>query len=94
MYENVEELPDSLRDRLPEEAQAVYLEAYNRSWEMYDEESGGDMGQESVANRDGWAAVRREFYKHEDTGTWYREGEEPEEPEEEGGLLGKLEDVV
>lgn len=95
MYESIEELPDSVRDPLPEEAQEIYLEAYNRSWKMYDEQSGGDMGRESVANRDGWAAVRREYTKDEETGEWFPAGEKPEETEEEeGGILDELEGVI
>lgn len=95
MYESIDELPDVVRDVLPEEAQELYLEGYNTSWEMYDEEQ-SEMSQEAVANRDGWATVKREFTKHDETGKWYPAGEVPEEPEgkEEEGLLDKLEDIV
>jgi cation transport regulator len=96
MYESIDELSDTVRDVLPREAQEVYLEAYNTSWEMYDQETSGPMTQEAVANRDGWAAVKREFTKDEETGKWYPAWEVPEEAEEEeeGGILDQLGDIV
>lgn len=96
MYESMDELPDVVREELPEEAQELYMKGYNASWEMYEEEQAGDMSQEAVANRDGWAAVKREFTKDDETGKWYPAGEVPEEgeQEEEEGLLDKLGDIV
>jgi len=97
MYESIRELPDTVTDVLPDEAQEIYLEAYNKSWDMYDEEQAGEMSQEAVANRDAWAAVKRQYTRHEKTGHWYPEGELPEEGEEgaeEGGLIDTLQDMV
>ncbi len=98
MYESIGELPDTIRDVLPREAQEIYLEAYNKSWENYDKERSSAMSQEAVANRDGWTAVKRELEKDEETGKWYPAGEVPERDEagEEEGVLGGLEfdDVV
>jgi len=96
MYESINELPDTVKNVLPPEAQDVYLEAFNRSWEVYDEEQSGPMSQEAVANRDAWSAVKREYTKDEETGKWYPAGEVPEheEEEEEGGLLDELEDIL
>lgn len=97
MYESIDELPDTLRDVLPREAQEVYVEAYNDSWRSYDEEKTSEMSRAAVANRDGWAAVKREFVEDEETGKWYRAGEVPEEvegeQEEEGGILDEAEDA-
>ncbi len=95
MYKSIEDLPDTVQDVLPEEAQELYLKAYNQSWEMYKEGEAGQMSQEAVANRDGWAAVKREYTRDDDTGKWYPAGEVPEEDEEEDeGLLDKLGDIV
>jgi cation transport regulator len=96
MYERIEELPDTVRDVLPEQAQEVYLEAFKASWESYDEEKSSEMSQEAVANRDAWSAVKREYTRDDETGKWYPAGEVPEheEGEEEGGILDALEDVV
>lgn len=95
MYESIEELPDTVREVLPEEAQEIYVEAFNASWELYDEEQAGEMSQEAVANRDAWAAVKRDYTRDDETGKWHPAGEVPEhEEEEEGGILDTLEDVV
>ncbi len=97
MYESIEELPDTVSDVLPQEAQEIYLETYNRSWETYDKDRESAMSREAVANRDGWTAVKREFTKDDESGKWYPAGEAPErEDEAEENLLGGIEfdDVV
>ncbi|MFO7743263.1 MAG: ChaB family protein [Anaerolineae bacterium] len=96
MYESMQDLPDTVQDVLPPEAQKVYMEAYNRSWETYDEEKTSEMSQEAVANRDAWTVVKREFVEDTKTGKWYPVDEvpdhvkEPPEEEEEGGLFDDL----
>ncbi|MFW6135431.1 MAG: ChaB family protein [Chloroflexota bacterium] len=98
MYESIQDLPDTVRDVLPPEAQEAYLEGFNASWESYDEEKTSEMTQEAVANRDAWAAVKREFTQDPESGKWYPAGEVPEhvqerleaEEEEEGGLFDLL----
>jgi cation transport regulator len=93
-YETIEDLPSDLRAILPREAQELYLDVYQRSWETYEEEQGGDMGQESVAHRDAWSAVRREYVKDEGSGRWYPKGDLPEDEEDEDeGLIDKIKDV-
>ena len=91
-YEHISDLPPTLQDVLPEEARHVYLEAYQKSWEAYDEEAGGEMDRKSVAHRDGWNAVRANYVKDESTGRWHKEGELPEEEEEEedSGLVDTI----
>ena len=93
MYESKSDLPQTLREYLPEDLQEIYLEAYQKSWEGYEEFRGGEAGQEAVAHRDAMMAVQREHVYHEETGTWYRKGEEPEE-EEEPGLLDSLKEKM
>ena len=96
MYESMDELPETVQKVLPTEAQEVYLEAFNRSWELYDEDQAGEMSQEAVANRDAWAAVKRDYTRDDETGKWHPAGEVPEhdEEEEDEGLLDKLGDMV
>jgi len=86
-YENKSDLPETLRDILPEEAQDIYLEAYKDAWEDHQEEQAGDLSRASVAHQQGWAAVKREFVQNEETGEWHRKGEEPEDKQ---GLLDKI----
>ena len=96
MYEGTDELPDSVTAVLPGEAQEVYLEAYNRSWELYDEEKGSEMSQEAEANRDAWAAVKRDYTRDDETGKWHPAGEVPEheEDEEKEGIIDKITDAI
>ncbi|NBD36839.1 MAG: cation transport regulator ChaB [Chloroflexi bacterium] len=93
-YEKIEDLPESLRNDLPDEAQEIYLEAYQKSWDSFKEEMGGDLGQEAVAHRDAMHAVKQEFVEDKEKGLWYRKGEEPEEEEEDEGLLSDLADAL
>lgn len=98
MYDRIEELPETIRDVLPPEAQEIYREAYNQSWDSYDETKTSEMSQEAVANRDAWAAVKREFTKDDATRKWYPVGEAPERDEnageEEEGILDAFEDLA
>jgi cation transport regulator ChaB len=92
-YKNKEELPEYMRKSMPDEAQEIYIEVYNRSWENYDEDAAlGQQSQEAQAHRDGWNAVKQEYVHDEDKGIWYRKGEEPEdfEEDEDEGLLDKI----
>jgi len=95
-YEKTEDLPDTIRDVLPEEAQDIYLEAYQRSYDNYQEGEGGELSRESVAHRDGWTAVQQEYEQDKETGEWHRRGEEITEEGEEGerGVIDKLKDLV
>lgn len=87
-YETVQDLPETITEVLPEEARDLYLEGYQQGWDMYDEETPGELSRDSIAHRQGWANVKQEFEHSEETGKWYRRGEAPETPEEEGGGLG------
>jgi cation transport regulator ChaB len=94
-YKTIYHLPETIRKVLPEAAQEIYLEAHNASWDSCDEETEpGALDRESVAHRDGWTAVHREFVHDEKKGVWYRKGEEPDEAEEDQGLLDKLKDAL
>jgi len=56
-YEKLADLPDSVRNNLPEHAQEIYKEAYNSAEEQY--------GEESRAHRVAWSAVERKYEKDE-----------------------------
>jgi len=60
-YEKLADLPDSVRNNLPEHAQEIYKEAYNSAEEQY--------GEESRAHRVAWSAVERKYEKDEN-GNW------------------------
>ena len=60
-YASNAELPPSVRSHLPQHAQDIFREAYNHAFERY----GGD---EAIAFRIGWAAVKRGYEKVD--GAW------------------------
>ena len=59
-YSSKSELPDSVRDNLPEHAQDIYKEAFNSAYEEHDEET---------AHKIAWSAVKNEYEKN-DEGEW------------------------
>ena len=71
-YEKISELPDAVRENLPQHGQEIYKEAYNNAWEEYKtpEKRRGDASQEEVSHRVAWSAVRNVYEKH--NGQWQR----------------------
>ncbi len=71
-YKTIEELPDLVRNVLPEHAQHIYLEAYNHAWEEYKspKERRGTETREETAHKVAWAAVERKYRKNEKAGKW------------------------
>ena len=72
-YNSKSELPESVRDNLPERAQEIYLEAYNSAWDQYDdpEDRRGDDSREETAHKVAWSAVKQSYEKGDD-GNWKR----------------------
>jgi cation transport regulator len=63
-YENIQDLPDSVRNHLPKHAQEIYRSAYNSAWDQYDHE-------EARAHRVAWAAVKDKYEKDENSDQWH-----------------------
>lgn len=65
------EVPENLKDELPEHAQHTYIEAYNRAWDQCvdPERRRGNESREEVAHKIAWAAVKNRFEKGPD-GKW------------------------
>ena len=71
--------PQSLRDMFPVEAQKLYVESYEHSFASF-KAGNVDLARESVASRDAWDAVRRQFVEDSVTHKWRRIGEEAQAP--------------
>ena len=73
-YESVKDLPDSVKENLPEHAQEIYKSAYNNAWNEYKEpeERRGNESREETAHKVAWSAVKNEYKKDEETGDWKR----------------------
>lgn len=71
-YRTINDLPESVRDNVPEHAQEIYLAAFNSAWEQYDQpsERRGDDTREETAHQVAWAAVKRKYQKDEKSGKW------------------------
>lgn len=96
-YESTNDLPDTVRDVFPQGAQEIYLEVYNKVWDSHTGDSSDNMSRDSVAHRQAWAAVKREYVKDDVTGQWYRQGEKPEpetQQQEDTGILQRLKELV
>lgn len=61
-YKETTDLPESVREHLPEHAQRVYRSAFNIAEKQY--------GDESTAHRVAWSAVESKYKKDEDSGNW------------------------
>ena len=63
-YNEVTDLPESVRKHLPKHAQEVYRSAFNSAEKQY--------GDESTAHKVAWSAVENKYKKDEDSGDWVR----------------------
>ena len=75
-YRSNSELPDRVRDALPQHGQDIYREAFNSAWEQYDEPEERREGRscEETAHAVAWAAVKNEYERVEE-GKWVKKGD-------------------
>ncbi len=64
-YGSVKDLPESVREHLPEHAQEIYRAAFNNAYVEY----GRD---EARAHRVAWGAVEKEYHRDKN-GKWVRD---------------------
>lgn len=65
-YQQIDQLPDAVKNHLPKHAQEIFLAAFNNATKEYDEEE--------TAFKVAWNAVKRDYEKGED-GNWYKKSE-------------------
>ena len=70
-YVIIDDLPDSVKNHLPKNAQEMYLKAYNSAWHTYHDSD----DREATCARIAWSAVKREYEKSE-SGMWIRKKDE------------------
>lgn len=65
-YKNLSDLPDSVKNSLPEHAQEIYRAAFNNAWDEYKEadKRQGTESREETAHKVAWAAVKSKYIKH------------------------------
>lgn len=71
-YKSTSELPDSVKNVLPEHAQDIYKETFNNAWDEYKDprERRGADDRETVAHKVAWSAVKQTYEKG-DNGKWH-----------------------
>lgn len=67
-YKSTADLPDSVRDNLPQHAQDIFMEAFNSAYDEYGDR--GAEGREVTAFKVAWNAVKKKYRKNEKTGKW------------------------
>lgn len=69
-YTTNSDLPDSVKDNIPNHAQDIYREAFNSAWKQYKdpEDRRGDSSREETAHQVAWAAVKQQYEKS--NGEW------------------------
>ena len=65
-YDRRSELPESVKDNLPDHAQDIYREAFNSAWDQYDHD-------EERSHRVAWGEVKGWYHKNKD-GDWVQGG--------------------
>ncbi len=68
-YEKIDELPDSVKNNLPKQAQDIYKEAYNSAWDEYKNPNKrkDQSSREETAHKVAWSAVKKKYKKDGDT---------------------------
>ena len=68
-YDRKSELPDNVKDNLPEHAQEIYRAAFNSAYDEYKDpdKRRGKSSREETAHKVAWAAVKKEYHKEGDT---------------------------
>lgn len=65
-YADDSDLPDSVKNNLPEHAQQIFRKAFNSAWEQYkdpDKRQNPKEDLEAVAHQVAWGAVKKEYHK-------------------------------
>jgi len=63
-YDSNSDLPNSIKNNLPEHGQTIFRQAFNNAHEQY--------GNEQQAFKVAWAAMKKEKYKKSDEDTWIK----------------------
>jgi cation transport regulator len=64
-YDRLSDLPEAVREHLPQHAQEIFRAAFNNAWEEYHHD-------EERAFRVAWGAVEHQYEKDDTTGQWHK----------------------
>lgn len=71
-YNRTSDLPENVRNVLPQHAQEIFKEAFNNAYSEYEDpkERQDDSSRENTARKVAWSAVKKSYEKGED-GAWH-----------------------
>lgn len=92
-YESLKDLPATITQVLPKDAQQAYLEAYNKAWDEYKQEGTGDLSRHSIAHRQAWEFIERSFARDLNTSKWEVKSEHAVEYDARS-FLDKIKDAI
>lgn len=72
-YGKISELPEQVKNALPEHGLEIYRAAYNNAWDEYKKPADrqGEDSREETAHKVAWSAVKKVYHKN-DSGTWVK----------------------
>ncbi|UTF59936.1 ChaB family protein [Gilvimarinus sp. DA14] len=72
-YQNTAELPDSVKNSLPQDGLNIYLQAFNSAWDTFadPEKRIGNDDRETVAHKVAWSVVEKS-YTETPQGSWVK----------------------
>jgi cation transport regulator len=73
-YNSISELPENVKNVLPDHAQDIYKEAFNSAYEEYakpQDRHDGD-GKEETAHKVAWSAVKKAGYQKGNDSKWHK----------------------
>lgn len=67
-YEDLEKLPQNVKNVLPKHGQEIFQKAYNNAWDQYKDpkKRRGNESREAVSQKVAWSAVKHEYQKKGD----------------------------
>ncbi len=73
-YTSINDLPESVKNPLPQHAQDIYKEAFNSAYEQYDSSEKRQAGadREETAHRVAWSAVKKAGYQKGSDDIWHK----------------------
>lgn len=61
-YKDLSDLPQEVKQTLPEDGQKIYLSAFNDAWERYEpEDDSSEASKKDVVHREAWAVVEETY---------------------------------
>jgi cation transport regulator len=75
-YDNIDDLPEIVRNNLPKHAQEIFKEAFNHAWDEYKQpkDRKDDASREETSFKVAWTAVKQTYHKDK-SGNWREDGD-------------------